>query len=107
MGGYLNWKTYLIFAALIIVGASLYYSHRLALSLADAERRNVVQLVEGLKTQSLSTDPLAIRYASSIVEENKSIPLLVVDEGGRILDFKSIDTIRANRDSRDLLRVLE
>ncbi len=107
MGGYLNWKTYLIFAALIIVGASLYYSHRLALSLADAERRNVVQLVEGLKTQSLSTDPLAIRYASSIVEENKSIPLILVDEGGRILDFKNIDTIRVNRDSLYLLRVLE
>lgn len=106
MGVYLNWKTYLIFAALIIVGASLYYSHRLTQSLADVERRNVVQLVEGLKTQSMSTDPLAIRFASSIVEENKSIPLILVDQHGEILDYKNIDTVRVRRDSQYLSKIL-
>ncbi len=106
MGGYLNWKTFLVFAALIIVVASLYYTNRLATGLAETERRNVIQLVEGLKTQSLSTDPLAIRYASSIVEENTSIPLILVDDEGMIVDYKNLDTAKVRRDPDYLPKVL-
>lgn len=106
MGAYLNWKTFLVLAALIIVVASLYYTNRLATGLAETERRNVIQLVEGLKTQSLSTDPLAIRYASSIVEENTSIPLILVDDEGMIVDYKNLDTAKVRRDPDYLPKVL-
>ena len=49
MRQYLNWKTYLIFAAFCIVGASLYYTSQLATKLADEERKKMEQVAEGIK----------------------------------------------------------
>ena len=97
MRQYINWKTYLILVALCIVGASLFYTNQLAGKLADQEKQNVLQLVEGLKTLSTTTDPNATKYISTILEENTTIPLILTDEDGNIVDHKNLDTIRAER----------
>ena len=41
MRQYLNWKTYLAVIALLIVGASLYYTSQLAGKLAIEEKKKV------------------------------------------------------------------
>ncbi len=97
MRQYINWKTYLILVALCIVGASLFYTNQLATRLANQERQNVLQLVEGLKTLSVTTDPYATKYISTILEQNTTIPLILTDENGNILDHKNLDTARSKR----------
>lgn len=97
MRQYINWKTYLILVALCIVGASLFYTNQLAGKLANQEKQNVLQLVEGLKTLSTTTDPYATKYISTILEENTTIPLILTDEDGNIIDHKNLDTVRAER----------
>jgi signal transduction histidine kinase len=97
MRQYINWKTYLIAIALCIVGTSLYYTNQLAGKLANQEKQNVLQLVEGLKTLSTTTDPNATKYISTILEQNTTIPLILTDESGNIIDHKNLDTLDAKK----------
>ena len=95
MRQYLNWKTYLAFIALFIVGASLYYTSQLAQKLADEEKKKVVELATALKTLVRSENIQETAFASNIIAQNTTIPLIILDDKGRIVDSKNIDTVRA------------
>jgi Signal transduction histidine kinase len=107
MRQYLNWKTYLIVIALGIVIASLYYTNQLAAKLAVQERQNVLQLVEGLKAQSTITDPDATRYISTIIADNKTIPLILTDDLGQIISSTNLDTAAIRKSPNYLKEKLE
>lgn len=92
MRQYFNWKTYLIIAAMCIVGASLYYTNQLAAKLADEERKNIGQLVEALKILNTTEDPTALQLASLVIEQNKTIPLILTDEKGLIVSSINLDS---------------
>jgi len=97
MRQYFNWKTYLIIIAMCIVGASLYYTNRLAAKLAEEERKNIEQLVEGLKILRTTEDPMALQLAGMLVDQNKTIPLILTDETSLISPdgFINFDTVKA------------
>ncbi len=92
MRQYFNWKTYLIIVAMCIVGASLYYTNQLAAKLADEERKNIGQLVEALKILNTTEDPTALQLASLVIEQNKTIPLILTDEKGLIVSNINLDS---------------
>jgi hypothetical protein len=100
MQQYINWKTYLILVALCIVAASLYYTNRLAGELAIEETKNVEQLVEALKTSVTTSDPVAIKYTAMVVEQNKTIPLILTDDSNKILSTSNIDSSQFKKDKR-------
>jgi two-component sensor histidine kinase len=102
MRQYLNWKTYLSLIALFIVGASLYYTNELARKLADEERKKVVQLGDALKTLVRSNNNQETAFASGIIEQNTSIPLIITDDKGHIKDSKNIDTVHSANGNRTL-----
>ncbi len=94
MRQYLNWKTYLAVVAALIVGASLYYTSRLAGRLANDERRKVVAIGDALKVLSnpnASQGPETER-ALYTIEQNKTIPLIIADSAGHVIDKKNIDS---------------
>jgi signal transduction histidine kinase len=103
MRQYFNWKTYLVVIALIIVGASLLYTSQLAQKLAVEEKKKVLQLVDGIKTIDKSTNGQEIAFASTVVTQNTTIPLIITDDNGTILNFINIDTTLA-RDPRKLVQ---
>jgi signal transduction histidine kinase len=94
MRQYFNWKTYLAVIALFIVGASLYYTNELARKLADEERSKVKELANAIKTLSdpNNTNSQEMAFASNLIAQNTSIPLIITDEHGRILTDKNLDT---------------
>lgn len=94
MRQYINWKSFLVVMALIIVAASLIYTNQLASRLATEEKKKVVLLVDGIKTlaRASASESPEIAFASSFVSENTTIPLIITDEQGNIVDFKNIDT---------------
>ncbi len=92
MRQYLNWKTYLAVIALLIVSASLYYTGQLAGKLAIEERKKVEELAHALKTFVTSNNSQETTFASNIIERNTTIPLIITDEKGGIIDSKNIDT---------------
>ncbi len=107
MRQYLNWKTYLIFAAFCIVGASLYYTSQLAAKLADEERKKMEQVAEGIKIMADSeSSGLDLTFASTFVSQNTTIPFISVDEQGNINQYNNLDTNKINRDPGYLERKL-
>ena len=94
MRQYLNWKTYLAIIALCIVGASLYYTSQLAEKLADEEKKKVEEVANAIKTLISSNSNEAV-FASNIITQNTSIPLIITNEKGEIIDCKNIDTLHA------------
>jgi len=105
MRQYLNWKTLLAAVALLIVGASLYYTNQLAGKLADEERKKVEEVAGALKTLSNpdNTNTQEIGYATNIIAQNTSIPLIFTDEKGNIQGSINIDTIRALAGSKHII----
>ncbi len=105
MRQYLNWKTLLAAVALLIVGASLYYTNQLAGKLADEERKKVEEVAGALKTLSNpdNTNTQEVGYASNIIAQNTSIPLIFTDEKGNIQGSINIDTVRAISGSKQII----
>lgn len=97
MRQYFNWKTYLIIVAMCIVGASLYYTNQLAAKLADEERKNIGQLVEALKILNTTEDPTALQLASLVIEQNKTLPLILTDESGLIVSSINLDSNKVKK----------
>ena len=95
MRQYLNWKTYLAVIALLIVSASLYYTSQLAQKLAAEEKKKVEELAGALKTLIKSDNVQETAFASNIIAQNTTIPLIIMDDKGRITDSKNIDTLHA------------
>lgn len=92
MRQYLNWKTYLIIIAALIVGASLYYTNQLAAKLSIEERKEVEKLVEGFITISNAAADQDVTFVSTFIEGNTTIPLIITGEDGKIIDYRNIDT---------------
>lgn len=94
MRQYLNWKTYLPLVAVLIVGASLYYTNRLAADLAIEEKKKVEELAEALKVLSnpSNTNELETQVAVNTMAQNKTIPVVIADEKNNIIDNRNIDT---------------
>ena len=95
MRQYLNWKTYLAVIALFIVGASLYYTSQLAQKLAVEEKKKVEELGGALKTLVKSNNIQETAFASNIIAQNTTIPLIILDDKGVIVDSRNIDTLHA------------
>ncbi len=107
MRQYLNWKTYMILVAMFIVTASLLYTNQLARQLSVQEKQNVQQLVEGLKVQIETQDPVTYKFAQMLIEQNKTIPLILTDENNNILDEKNHDSTRIQKHPGYLKEKLE
>ncbi len=92
MRQYLNWKTYLVAVALIIVAASLFYTSQLTGKLADEEKKKVEQLAGAIKTLSTSNNIQETAFASNLLAQNTSIPLIITTTDGKTVDYKNIDS---------------
>ena len=97
MRQYLNWKTYLSLIALLIVGASLYYTSQLAEKLALEEKKKVEEVANAIKTLSNPniSNLQETTFASNIITQNNTIPLIITDEKGGIIDTKNLDTVHS------------
>jgi len=103
MRQYINWKTYLIVIALLIVSASLFYTNRLARRLAIEEKKKVEQVVEGIKMMNLAKDNQDLSFISNFVVGDTTVPFILTDAKDSIKSCKNIDTSHA-RNGRELLR---
>lgn len=92
MRQYFNWRTYLTLVALCIVGASIYYTNRLAGKLAIEESKKVNLLAKGIKTLATSGGNDEISFVTNLITEENTIPRIITDELGAIQTFNNIDT---------------
>ncbi len=107
MRQYLTWKTYLIIVALGIVVASLVFTNQLARQLALEETRNVEQLALGIRTIITSPNDQEIDLATNLISQNRTIPLIITDEDGNIIDYKNLDSAKIAKDPNFAMRKLD
>jgi hypothetical protein len=83
-------KLVFIVVGVIIVVASTYFSNRLAKSLAEEEKRKIEIWAEATRQLILSDDNTNLEFITSIIEENKTIPVILVDENDQLLSSLNI-----------------
>ena len=104
---FFNWKTVLLFIAILIVSGTIVYSQYVAKQIAIEERKNVAAWVEAERTILNADANSNINLASKISSENKEIPIIETDEKNIPTgNFINIDTIKVKSDSNYLKQKL-
>jgi signal transduction histidine kinase len=86
-----RWKAGLLLFALVIAAATLWYTETLAANLRRREAREVARwamAVEHIVQSGVDAD---LTLATQIIEDNESIPLLLVDEQGVVVSSRNVD----------------
>ncbi|HYD21164.1 MAG TPA: HAMP domain-containing sensor histidine kinase [Flavipsychrobacter sp.] len=91
MRQYINWKTYLILVALVIVTATLYYTNQLARNLSLEEKNRAELLIKALRALNTASEA-DVSFALEVVTNNTTTPLIITDDKGNISQFINIDT---------------
>ncbi len=109
MRKYLHWKSYLVVFALAIVGFALYYFNRVAKDMAVEEQKKITILVEAIRSVALAPPEAQtdITFASKVITENNTIPLIITDEKGEIVWNMNLDSVRLVEDTGYLKRKYE
>ncbi len=93
-------KILLVTAAVVIAVASLLISHFLVRDLQSEERGKMEVWAEALRALNEADDATDLSLVLSVIQENNTIPVIVLDRDGHVTDFRNID-IRRGQDSAD------
>jgi Signal transduction histidine kinase len=102
-----NWRTGLALIAIAIVSGTIFYSQYLARKIAREERQKVNEWVEASKLLLQDTTGITDKLVSIIIAENKTIPIIVTDEQGQILDHVNLDSASVAGDTGYVTKQLE
>ncbi len=92
---YLNWRTTLALIAILIVSGTIFYSQYLARKIKGEERLRVEQWFKAGKFIISAPDSVDIGFASLIVTENKTIPIIETNEKDSVTSHVNLDSARA------------
>jgi hypothetical protein len=81
--------------AILIVSGTIFYSQYLAQKISRDEKQKVVQWVEASKFLINAPNDVDITFASQIVTENKSIPIIETNEKDSITDYRNLDSAKS------------
>ena len=93
------WKIALLLFAVIIGILSLWYTNDLVKELKKEEERKVKIWAEA--TSLLTKSEGDISFIFSVIQNNKTIPVILVDENEHIISFNNLDSAKINSKKRD------
>lgn len=88
----LNWRTLLAISGIIIVTGTIFYSNYLAKEIAAEERKKVQQWADAQRFILNAPPGVDITFATEVIAEQKSIPVIETNESDSIISFVNIDT---------------
>ncbi|HIE15506.1 MAG TPA: HAMP domain-containing histidine kinase [Bacteroidales bacterium] len=92
-----RWKISLLILGLIIAGATLYYTNRLAKRLSNEEKKKVKLWAEAMKILTTTSNPdTDINFVFKVIENNETIPVIVTNENEEVVFTRNIDSTRIN-----------
>lgn len=95
-------KIYLVIAAVLIAVASLVVSHFLVRDLALEERNRMEVWAEAMRSLNTADDNTDLNLVLKVINENNSIPVIVMDSQNRAQTFRNIKV--TGKDYEDSLR---
>lgn len=81
--------------ALSIVLASVWYSNQLARDLAQREKKEAELWANAYRSINLSGEDENVNFEFEVIHENESVPLILTDEKGVVLQVRNIDSTKA------------
>ena len=98
-------KYMLIVAAVIIAAVSLVFSHVLVKNLEEEARSKVSVWAEAMRSLNTADDNTDLNLVLKVINTNTTIPILVLDEEGHVMDSRNISKHYEN--AADSLAYLE
>lgn len=93
-----------ILVSIVIGGGSIWYTSKLVEELRERERRQIELLSSALDYAATTTDNLTF-INQEIIQQNYSIPIIMVDADGNPLEFRNI-TFKKNANADDSVKTL-
>jgi hypothetical protein len=91
-----RWKFLLLAAALLIGAASLWYTNKLVKNLSEEERKKIQLWAEATKKladiSDVNTD---LNFLSTVISNNTTIPVILVNSKGEMVSYRNVDSLRA------------
>ena len=97
-------KIFLVVAAILIAVASLLVSRFLTRDLAEQERSKMQVWAEAMKSLSAADENTDLSLVLKVLDENHTIPVVVLDNEGIVTEFRNIE-IKARNAKDSLLYV--
>jgi len=102
-----NWRALLALIAILIVTGTIFYSRYLGQKIANEERQKVEQWIEAGKFLINSPSDADTKLASTILKENKDVPIIETDESDSITNHVNIDSAAIAKDTNYLRKKLK
>ena len=98
-----RWKIILFLLAVSIVFFTLWYTQRLASSIAKEEIKKAQEIADAYNLLNSNTsDELELSKALDKIKLNSTIPVIWANRSDEILDFKNFDSIKINNNANYL-----
>ena len=94
-------KILLVISAILIAVTSLMVSHYLVRDLQEEERKKMEVWAEAMHAFNLATDSTDLTLVTRVIEDNNTIPVIVMDEQDVVTDWRNIDV--EGKDTLDYL----
>jgi len=95
-----RWKVYLLFFAILIAIGSFWFTNNLARELAREERKKVELWAKGIK-EVANVENLDKEYSNiaiEVIENNKTVPVILADENNNIISSRNISKKKHNQE---------
>jgi hypothetical protein len=93
-----RWKLLLFIAAIAIGFGSLWYTNNLVNRLSIEERKKVELWADATRLLTGSSkDNTDLSFLFKVIENNNTVPVILTDKEGRILDHRNFDSMRVTR----------
>lgn len=84
--------------AFIIASASLLVSHFLVRDLSKEEQNNMEVWAQALRALNTADENTDLSLVLKVIQGNNTIPVIVLDAGGTVMDYRNIKIHAANRE---------
>lgn len=93
------WKRGLFITAVLIGVVSLWYTRQLVDILAQEEQKKVVLWANATKELVTADENTNFEFLLNIIRGNETIPVILVDDSSRIIDYRNLDTTLAKNEA--------
>lgn len=84
-------KIVLVVTAIVIAVASLVVSHLLVKDLQREERNKMEVWAQAMQTLQEADENTDLALVLSVIQGNKTIPVIVLDHDGQVMDYRNVD----------------
>lgn len=101
------WKGLLLFGALCIAIASLFYTNSIVDKLAAEESKKVELVAEATKRLAQENIQGDISFLFKIIRDNNTVPVICVDEHQKVVSWRNLDSVKIANDTSFLQQRLK